>query len=236
MAALRLDRKHLIELIEAIEVGGGDASDLRRELEMLGPPSGPPARPPARARGGGSKVEREEETTGDRLGREVGDLFSDGITDETLGKLIEMDGKYSLRELKDMCTKAGLSPNGHKKKLAAKLMARGEVEARPPQTIAPAGYEEAWRFLLKQEEGELIHGTVLSDGRRIGHAWVELPSDYIWEPQTERYYTPGAFAVAASPEEESRYTVTEAAIMAARTNNLGPWSKEERERWKALLT
>lgn len=232
---LRLNRRQLIELIEAIEVGGGDAGDLRRELEILEPPAGPPARPAV----GALRAAREEETTGDRLNREVGDLFPQGVTGDTLSQLIELDGKYSMRELKDMCVKAGLSPNGHKKKLAAKLIARGVIEVRLPQTITPAGkcYEDAWRFLLKQEEGELIHGTVLSEGRRIGHAWVELPSGYIWEPQTgQYYYTPKAFAIAASPEEESRYTAAQASIMAARTKNLGPWSEEEKRRWTALLT
>jgi len=34
-----------------------------------------------------------------------------------------MDEKYTLAELKKMCVEAGLSPSGHKKELAAKLIA-----------------------------------------------------------------------------------------------------------------
>ena len=34
---VRLNRKDLIEWIESIEAGGGDATALRRELEELGP-------------------------------------------------------------------------------------------------------------------------------------------------------------------------------------------------------
>jgi len=36
---------------------------------------------------------------------------------------IEYDRKYSLADLKAMCVEAGLSPSGHKKLLAAKLLA-----------------------------------------------------------------------------------------------------------------
>jgi len=36
-----------------------------------------------------------------------------------------MDRKYTLEELKNMCREAGLSPSGHKKELAAKLIAMG---------------------------------------------------------------------------------------------------------------
>jgi hypothetical protein len=34
-----------------------------------------------------------------------------------------------------------------------------------------------------------------------------------------------------APEIESRYTAEEAAIMAARTKNLGPWSEQERRQY-----
>ncbi len=91
-------------------------------------------------------------------------------------------------------------------------------------------YEDAWRFLIKQDLGEvfLIHGTVESLGKRIGHAWVELLTGWVWEPQTAGYFTIKDFDVAAIPLEEQRYTGEEAAIMVARTGNMGPWSDEER--------
>lgn len=101
------------------------------------------------------------------------------------------------------------------------------AEQRPIGTC----YEDAWRFLIMQEEGELVHGTVLSLGKRIGHAWVELPSGYIWEPRTASYFTFGGFEAAAEPIAEHRYTVEEAAIMAARMKNLGPWDEQERRQY-----
>lgn len=91
-------------------------------------------------------------------------------------------------------------------------------------------YEDAWRFVIKEEEGDLIHGSVESKGKRIGHAWVELPTGFIWEPETGRYFTREAFNIATSPIEEHRYTVEEAAIMLARVGKHGPWTGEEKQR------
>ncbi|GAJ16026.1 unnamed protein product [marine sediment metagenome] len=73
--------------------------------------------------------------------------------------------------------------------------------------VVPVGtcYEDAWRYLIKEEEGELIHGTVESLGRRIGHAWVELPTGFIWEPRTKSYFSIKDFHIAASPIEELQF-------------------------------
>lgn len=102
------------------------------------------------------------------------------------------------------------------------------------QKAQPAGtcHSDAWRFLIKQGEGFLIHGSVQlsAEAPRINHAWVELPSGWIWEPQTKSYFLIEDFHI-MSPVEEHRYTVEEAAIMAARTGNHGPWSYEERRQW-----
>ncbi len=124
-----------------------------------------------------------------------------------------------------------------------------EVLEEPGEFIAevpgPTGtcYPDAWRFLIKEEEGYLVHGSVVSyslveypfglpdELRRIGHAWVETETGYIWEPQTKRFYTKGEFEGVAKPIEERRYTATEAAIMAARTSSHGPWTDEDRRMW-----
>ncbi len=55
----------------------------------------------------------------------------------------------------------------------------------------PSGkcYEDAWRFIKKEEEGELIHGSIESQGKRIGHAWVETETGYIWEPEHNTFFT-----------------------------------------------
>ncbi|KKL53591.1 hypothetical protein LCGC14_2273890 [marine sediment metagenome] len=56
---------------------------------------------------------------------EVGKLFPGGITGQVLADVIEMDRNYTLAELKKMAVEAGLSPSGHKKELAARLLAKG---------------------------------------------------------------------------------------------------------------
>jgi len=111
------------------------------------------------------------------------------------------------------------------------------VLGKSPDVIPAEGkpigtcYADAWRFLIKEEEGELIHGTVFSGGRRIGHAWVETSTGWVWEPETNRFFTRLGFRDTFAPEIVSRYTAEEAAIMAARTKHLGPWSEQERRQY-----
>ena len=134
---IRLSTKELDELIESVEAEGGDATGfkkLRAGFAEIQPQK--PARWQLI-----SAIPREEETTGERLNREAGDLFPDGFSADILAMCIEYDGKYSLKELRTMCAEAGLSPSGHKKLLAAKLIAReweGEKKGKAEQ---PALFE-----------------------------------------------------------------------------------------------
>jgi len=119
---VRLNRNQLLELIESIEVAGGDASELRREMEALGPDQEIRTRP----RRQGSRFNDEEEPTpAERLNHRVGDLFDSGISDELLDRLVELDKNHSQKELRAMCVGAGLSAGGDKKELAAKLVSKG---------------------------------------------------------------------------------------------------------------
>lgn len=93
-------------------------------------------------------------------------------------------------------------------------------------------YEDAWRFQIGQEEGILVHGEITgADGITRKHAWVELDTGFIYEPQTARFFEPDVFKRAFNPMEDVRYTVGEAAIMVARVGKHGPWTDEERARW-----
>ena len=116
---VRLSTKELDELIESVEAQGGDTTEfkkLRAEFVETQPQK------PTRRRLI-SVVPREEETTEERLNREAGDLFPSGFSADILALCIEYDRKYSLKELRTMCLEAGISPSGHKKLLAAKLIA-----------------------------------------------------------------------------------------------------------------
>ena len=84
------------------------------------------ARSKSRTRRHGSRFNNEEEpTTADRLNHRVGDLFDNGLSDDLLDRLVELDRNNSLKELKARCVEAGLSAGGDKKELAAKLLAKG---------------------------------------------------------------------------------------------------------------
>ena len=116
---VRLSTKELDELIESVEADEGDATEfkkLRAEFTEIQPQK--PVRRQAT-----SVVPREEETTEERLNREVGDLFSGGVSGDILAICIEYDRKYNLKELRTMCLEADISRRGHKKLLAAKLIA-----------------------------------------------------------------------------------------------------------------
>ena len=120
---VRLNKQGLADLIESTKASGGDATEL--ENLMAGVIDDENARRPVRRMGNPLRILVEEPTTEERLEAEVGELFPEGITGGILAKCIEMDEKYTLAELRKMCVDAGLSPSGHKKELAAKLIAKG---------------------------------------------------------------------------------------------------------------
>ena len=130
---VRLSKRELDELIESVEAEEGDATEFKKL--RAGFTETQPQKPAHRQ--AISVASREEETTEERLNREAGDLFSGGVSGDILAMCIEYDAKYSLKELKKMCVEAGLSPSGHKKLLAAKLIAhqwkvKGKREPEQP--------------------------------------------------------------------------------------------------------
>ncbi len=139
-------------------------------------------------------------------------------------------GAISQKELEDWYIRKGFSPVDYKKYGNTLLKWEGPESNGSPKNL-PTGtcYEDAWHYLIKKGEGYLIHGSVQlsAEGARVNHAWVELLTGWVWEPQTKDYYTIEDFET-FSPMEEHRYTVEEAAIMVARVGKHGPWSAAER--------
>jgi len=120
---MRVNRKELIELIDSIEAGGGDATTLRHELETLEPEvKRVPPRRGARFR------DEEEETMEERLTRRVGDIFPSTIP---FDKIVDYDYRFTLKELREQAREAGLSLSGDKKELAAKLIAHQAYTEEP---------------------------------------------------------------------------------------------------------
>jgi len=119
-AIVRLNKKGLADLIDNIKATGGDATELDNLMAEVNEDEN--ARRPVRRMGNPLRVMVEEPTTEERLEAKVGELFPGGITGEILAECIEMDGKYTMEELKNMCREVGLSTSGSKKELAAKLI------------------------------------------------------------------------------------------------------------------
>ena len=122
-AIVKLNKKGLADLIDNIKESGGDATELDNLMAEVNEDEN--ARRPVRRTGNPISFMVEEPTTEERLEAEVGELFPEGITEPVLADIIEFARGYTLEELKKMCKEAGLSSSGHKKELAAKLLARG---------------------------------------------------------------------------------------------------------------
>ncbi|MBA7678709.1 hypothetical protein ES703_86987 [subsurface metagenome] len=120
---VRLNKQELAELIDNIKASGNDTAELDNMMSEI--IEDERLRRPVRRRETALRIMVEEPTTEERLEAEVGELFPGGLTGALLTELIEFDRNHSLAEIKKMCIEAGLSPSGHKKELAAKLIAKG---------------------------------------------------------------------------------------------------------------
>ena len=119
---IRLDKKGLNDLIDNVKANGGNPGELE---DLLGKViEDERMRRPVK-REAVVRIMVEEPTTEERLEEEAGHLFPGGITGKILDDVIEMDRNYTLAELKKMAVETELSPSGHKKELAAKLIAKG---------------------------------------------------------------------------------------------------------------
>ncbi len=161
----KMSRQELAELIQSIEEGGGDATDLKALLAEVDSDERTSAgrKTNVSSSPGGLRATRDEEmTTQEYLEQKVGDLFDEGITSEVLEMLFEMDRDHRLPELKKMCVEAGLSSSGDKKVLAAKLLAyqrRTEMEHKPE--LVPDNQVEADNQVEMSNEWEADPGEVL---------------------------------------------------------------------------
>lgn len=73
-------------------------------------------------------------------------------------------------------------------------------------------------------EAILVHGSIEGFGQpRIGHAWLQVAEDGIWEPMQGKLWHPLIWAAIAHPVVEVAYTKRELAEMVSETENWGPW-------------
>jgi len=120
---VRIDKRGLNDLINNIRENRGDATELEKLMTEVNEDER--LQRPVKRLGNPLRILVEEPTTEERLEAEVGGLFPGGITEPILADVIEFDRNHTLAELKKMCVEAGFSPSGHKKELAAKLIAKG---------------------------------------------------------------------------------------------------------------
>ena len=83
---------------------------------------------------------------------------------------------------------------------------------------------------MQHPEAVLVHGTAISLGKRIHHAWVELPNGTVWESSTQTIFLVERYYELLDPIAEDRYTADEAAHMLS-VGKHGPWSAEDRMKY-----
>jgi hypothetical protein len=75
----------------------------------------------------------------------------------------------------------------------------------------------------------LIHGTVVSpeQPRPMGHAWVELPGDVVFDGVTQGFYTRDSYYRLTAAQPLVRFSWTAAQRQRKQRGHLGPWHQME---------
>lgn len=91
-------------------------------------------------------------------------------------------------------------------------------------------YEQAARFLCFDsqfgptpipEGTTMVHGVLKATG--IGHAWVELPGNVVFDGTVQRYFDKGDYYRTLDAREERRYTPEQARKMMVKYRHFGAW-------------
>lgn len=94
----------------------------------------------------------------------------------------------------------------------------------PPAPGSP--HDTAVRIFLghiEDDDARLVHGTILVNGERRPHAWVEVPENLVWDGGTRRFYNCATWSERLHPASDRRYTRSEAARLLLTTSDSGPW-------------
>jgi hypothetical protein len=80
-------------------------------------------------------------------------------------------------------------------------------------------YRRAWRYLESHQQtpdAKLVHGSIFSLDRngRVGHAWVLLPGDVVFDGVLQRFYAGSAYHLITQSEAAAFHTWTDARLLA----------------------
>jgi hypothetical protein len=86
-------------------------------------------------------------------------------------------------------------------------------------------YELAYKHILEQGEGTLVHAEVWSNNLNmmIGHALVETETGFIYEPVLDRYFLKDWLYEKYKIKDHARYAYEEALLMVCKHYSYGPW-------------
>ncbi len=100
-------------------------------------------------------------------------------------------------------------------------------EQRKSRCYELAGFAIAFTELAELgNRARLVHGSMhgpREDQVRIGHAWVEIGRDLIWEPVMCLIRDRAEWVEHARPRDERTYSLTDARRLIATTQHFGRW-------------
>ena len=99
-------------------------------------------------------------------------------------------------------------------------------EERRTRCYELAGYAVAFGDLKDDHRVRVVHGSMHgpeADQVRIGHAWVELPGDLVWEPILALIRDRAAWVAHARPRDERTYAPTDLLRNIGSTGHFGRW-------------
>ena len=100
-----------------------------------------------------------------------------------------------------------------------------QKEAKAVQFSPTECYHRAALYLLKHadEGGRLVHGTAELNGIVVGHAWVLLPGERVFDGAFQQFYKKASYSAAMKISEERVYKFREMTDLIARCATYGPW-------------
>lgn len=93
-------------------------------------------------------------------------------------------------------------------------------------------YKNVNNYMTKHDlpHAKIIHGTVTSENKRIGHAWI-LNGNKVIDPTLGKIIPKNDYYRILNAKEDKIYTDIEAMRMSLFTRNHGPWSNSENKKF-----
>jgi hypothetical protein len=91
-------------------------------------------------------------------------------------------------------------------------------------------YAKSWDYIVYSSYPEnlvLVHGTcTIMGGLKIGHGWVEIGENILFEGVYQRFYDKEKYYAARGLVKHFEYTIEELRELSYKFKHKGPWERE----------